>query len=267
MPGCQNGCHDGKRAFATTGTSCTKCHRAVAPPSVARADLPFSHAEHERRNVRIADCSSCHVLQPDGTLAASLHGKDHLPCATSGCHQTEFGSRTTKICGICHETSSPWAQPAPRTEKPNVHEWFQSMDHASHVRAAGTANSTCDGCHGNVPGGTPPPRGHRACASCHGRRQAPAMTDCTACHARTAPVRTTASAWSVATAFKHATHAADPRTARPTACIECHATIAQAKDLASIAAPTMQRCDSCHDGKLAFKATGFACARCHGGRP
>src|SRR4029077_19528709 len=94
----------------TTGTSCTKCHRATEPPVKARTDVPFSHAEHERRNLRIADCASCHVLEADGTLAATLRGKDHLPCAASGCHQTELGSRTTKICGICHATSSPWTK-------------------------------------------------------------------------------------------------------------------------------------------------------------
>ena len=26
------------------------------------------------------------------------------------------------------------------------------------------------------------------------------------------------------------------------------------------------RCGSCHDGKLAFKVTGFGCAKCHGVR-
>ena len=29
--------------------------------------------------------------------------KDHQPCANSGCHQPEFASKTTKICGVCHD--------------------------------------------------------------------------------------------------------------------------------------------------------------------
>jgi hypothetical protein len=28
----------------------------------------------------------------------------------------------------------------------------------------------------------------------------------------------------------------------------------------------MQGCGGCHDGKQAFKVTGFGCARCHGAR-
>ena len=260
MTSCRTGCHDGTHAFTTTGTSCTKCHRAADPPPAARADLGFSHALHERRSVRIADCASCHALETDGTLATPLHGKDHQPCATSGCHDTEFATRAPKICGICHATAAPWTKAVARPGGPESHEWFEDLDHASHLRTAGTTNSTCEGCH---VGGGAAPRGHRACASCHGSRARPAMTECAACHARTAPGHAAVSAWSVATTFKHATHAADPRTARPTPCVECHATIAGAKNLASVAAPTMQRCDGCHDGKLAFKSTGFGCARCH----
>jgi c(7)-type cytochrome triheme protein len=76
-----------------------------------------------------------------------------------------------------------------------------------------------------------------------------------------------ASPWNVAATFEHAKHAIDPRSHRPTACTACHTQIAAAKDMSSVALPRMADCDGCHDGKLAFKTTGFGCVRCHGAKP
>src|SRR6185436_11212482 len=44
----------------------------------------------------------------------------------------------------------------------------------------------------------------------------------------------------------------------------CHTQVAVAKDIVSLAPPRMADCDGCHDGRTAFKTTGFGCARCHG---
>ena len=116
--------------------------------------------------------------------------------------------------------------------KPVTVEWFQAMNHASHL--AGKP-ATCESCHGDKRTGAPRPRDHRACSICHAR-QAPVMTDCAACHTgtRSSPPP---SAWSVAATFAHTGHAVDPRSRKPTACTECHKQIAGAKDMASVAPP------------------------------
>jgi hypothetical protein len=275
MLDCQNACHNGaprvggKPVFSTVGTHCTKCHVATETPLKTRTDLQFLHAEHERRNVKIADCASCHTIQPDGLLAGPGMGKDHQPCAASGCHQTEFASKTTKICGVCHDQTAPWVKNQSRPGPIATHEWFEGMNHAAHLKA-GAANATCTSCHGDkLASGAVPPRGHKQCAECHAKGQAPAMTECAACHSRTPPAKAAVSTWAVGSNFKHELHAVDPRSSKPTACVECHGTIAKAKDLTTATMPAMAQCDGCHNGKQlangkpVFKTTGFDCARCH----
>ena len=265
MLGCQTRCHDGQKAFSATGTRCTTCHKSAAPAPSARRDVGFSHAEHAKHSVKIDDCASCHVLEGDGTLAAPLARKDHQPCASAGCHQTEFVARAPKICGICHETTAPWtrttARAVARTGGAGA-EWFEIMNHASHLAANKAAS--CETCHGDKRTGAEPPRDHRACTGCHGRGQPPAMIDCKACHAAARPAALAVSPWNVAATFDHVRHAIDPRSRKPTACAECHTRVAAATDMTAVTPPRMADCDGCHDGKTGFKTTGFGCARCHG---
>jgi hypothetical protein len=229
-----------------------------------RQDLGFLHGAHAGRNVQIQNCGQCHAVEADGRLTAPLAKKDHMPCAQSGCHQTEFASRTTKICGICHETASPWQRTTSRSKPPAKPEWFERIDHATHLAKLGTLNNACASCHGDKLAGAPEPRGHDACAPCHGRGQGPTMAQCAACHAQTPPPRAIVSEWSVRATFVHKQHAIDPRArGAATRCVECHKQIGAAKDLASIKAPAMADCEGCHDGKHQFKTTGFGCARCH----
>jgi hypothetical protein len=267
MLGCQASCHDGKRAFSTTGTTCTRCHQGGEPAQPVALAQPFSHASHAALHVAIADCSSCHSLSGDGTLQPPLAGKDHQPCAQSGCHQTEFASKKPAICGVCHDAVSPSQKAIARSSATSAKvEWFTSIDHAAHLKAAsaGSGNAACEQCHPGSAAASA--RGHLACAPCHGKGQAPAMTACAACHATSAPARAAVSRWSVAATFSHANHAEDPRKHAATACVECHANVPAATDLAAIRAPAMPTCDGCHDGKTAFKSTGFECARCHARR-
>jgi hypothetical protein len=79
--------------------------------------------------VNMDDCTTCHVLDNGGTLAAPLSRKDYQPCANAGCHQAEYLVREPKICGICHGTAAPWATVASR---PGL-EWLGAMSHASQV--------------------------------------------------------------------------------------------------------------------------------------
>jgi len=59
--------------------------------------------------------------------------------------------------------------------------------------------------------------------------------------------------WSTRAKFRHdANH-------RTESCDSCHRT----DDTPSLTPLMMRGCERCHDGVRAFKATGFACARCH----
>ena len=249
MMGCQAQCHDGVKSFSTTGTSCTRCHKGDDAP-IATTRQAFSHASHTNNKVQIAQCTSCHALDTEGMVAAPAHGKDHLPCSNPTCHQAEFASRTPMICGVCHDASSPWSKQLSRPlarkhgEQP---EWFQTINHAAHLKAwvtsgnagpgGANANTACASCHGGKGGGAVP-SGHGPCAACHNKGQLPAMTDCAACHARTAAARPPVSTWAVTATFKHETHVTDPRTKQPTTCVTCHVAVAGAKALAAVVAPT-----------------------------
>jgi c(7)-type cytochrome triheme protein len=263
MAACQSKCHDGQKAFSAVGTRCTTCHKASDPVAPVRQDLGFTHAAHAGRNVQIQNCAQCHAMDADGRLTAPLARKDHQPCAASGCHQTEFMSRTTKICGMCHESASPWQKAQSRARPAAKPEWFQRIDHASHLAKLGTGNNACASCHGDKLAGAPAPAGHDACAPCHSRGQPTSMTMCASCHVQAASARAGASEWSVRATFSHQQHATDPRSRAAARCTECHKQIGAAKDLASIKPPPMADCEGCHNGKLAFKTTGFDCARCH----
>ena len=271
------GCHDGGRAFNVVGTTCTKCHApsgSALPPPRTKADVVFSHDDHEHRyGVKMADCASCHAIKADGTIDRPGVDKDHQPCAASGCHAArDFSSKGATICGVCHDAAGAWAKTASRARTPSKLEWFQNINHAAHLK---NPNVQCETCHGTkLNAATTAPHNHDDCAPCHGKGQQPPIAACAACHSKVAPVRATASAWSVAKAFDHGKHGRDNKAAPPT-CVSCHASVPAATKLADITAPrmltegTVKGCDTCHDGKsringkVVFKTTGFACAKCH----
>lgn len=267
MPGCMK-CHDGSgttgHAFSAIGTTCTKCHKNSQDPAIpARADQVFSHDVHRKsHNAQLDNCTTCHALDADGQVAPPGQKKDHKSCSASGCHEREFMNKGPKICGACHETLSPWTKATARVRTLPASEYHEAIDHSAHLKPG--TGATCETCHGDKMSGGKPPTGHKACAQCHNKQKNPPMTECAACHLRGAQgAKPPASEWSVAHTFKHETHAVDRRNGGKTACAECHDRVATAKDLASIPMPKMQRCDGCHDGKVAFKSTGFGCARCH----
>lgn len=268
MLGCMAKCHDGQKAFSAVGTKCTSCHRGNEPAPAARTDFAFAHSTHANRNVKINDCGTCHGVEADGRLSPPLAKKEHMPCAASGCHQTEFASRTTKICGVCHDTVAPWQRNQARSKPSPKPEWFETIDHAKHLEKTGTGNGACTSCHGEKLAGGAKPGSHDGCIGCHAKIARPAMSECAACHLKVAPQRPARSEWSVAAQFQkidgHAKHATDPRTKRPAQCLDCHAGVRTAKNLAQIKPSTMAECDAaCHNGKTSFKTTGFECARCH----
>lgn len=266
MASCQTRCHNGKTAFSATGTRCTQCHRGTQPPAPITKVVAFTHGKHAARKMAISDCATCHAAQPGGELAPTLAAKDHAPCANSGCHQNEFMTREPRICGMCHQSATPWhkALAMPRSSGADS-EWAGTMNHFTHLvttSTGGSSNVTCTGCHGDLLAGGKPPEGHAACASCHARSKRPLMGECAACHVPL-PAGTPRSEWSVRATFAHVTHAKDPRSGGTPACIGCHTNVASAKTRAELTPPKMEDCESCHNGNTAFKTTGFDCARCH----
>jgi hypothetical protein len=275
MESCLKSCHDGSKqngkAFSAVGTKCTTCHQSAGGLTMpVTKGVTFSHEAHSKRNTKIeGHCQDCHSVAADGAVLAPNTGKDHAPCANAGCHQTEFMSKTTKICFVCHEDSPvPWKKLQARMQDPSPkQEFFENISHASHLQKKGTTNAACTDCHGDKLGGGKAPKDHQACAECHGKG-APAhpMSECDKCHSRNAVARPKISEWSVASTFDHKRHANDSRpTSRGTAqCVGCHAEIGKSTSLATMAKPKMQSCEAgCHNGKVSFKTTGFDCAKCH----
>jgi hypothetical protein len=271
MQTCIDGCHDGKKgAFNADGTTCTRCHHGngaiTGAPPATRTDMAFSHEAHRKRNFNVDDCSQCHTVEKDGKINPPNIGKDHAPCANSGCHQPEFASRTPKICGACHDNAAPWMKATARLRTDQKREFFGAINHQAHLKIAGKNNDACQGCHGNKLQDQPGPKEHEGCATggkCHGGNSAPQMSDCKLCHKNEASERMAVSEWSVVATFKHSTHATDARNKQQTQCALCHAEVPNATELKTLRLPVMKLCDSCHDGKTSFKTTGFECARCH----
>ena len=142
---------------------------------------------------------------------------------------------------------------------------------------------------------------HTQCSSCHAELAEPHMLDCSSCHKSTVSRFSSVSSqpseaskrimkmgepWRVREKFAHKDHQRDIRTAqlrssegggsieeawgrydaataRELACSTCHVKVAMLEDLSN-SRPQMKGCaESCHNGKWAFKATGFECLRCH----
>lgn len=239
------------------------------------AEVRFSHEVHAGRGVKIDDCGGCHVLGADGRAAPPTSKTPHQPCATAGCHAEQYWSRTPTICVVCHDDIDPSKKQPARLVRRERTEFGGEINHASHAgaRVSGQGpNGACVACHGDPYKKAAAPEGHAVCAPCHGKSgaggAAPTMQTCGGCHTRDAKGGgggKPRSAWSVAATFDHGDHDKDPRkgaSGAPT-CTECHSTVAKATTIRAIKAPTMQTCDGCHDGKHAFKTTGFGCAKCH----
>ncbi len=238
------------------------------------AEIRYSHEVHTKRGVDQGVCENCHVLDEKYTVLAPTLGKDHMPCADSECHASEFFSKEPMICVVCHTDARPWIKQKAELKQRRRSDFGGDLSHKTHAgaRVGGRgANGACKKCHGNVFGGTPARAGHDDCAPCHEKQSAPAMGECGGCHklgARKARVKAKTSEWGVAALFAHNTHGKDPTAnGAETKCTTCHQTIPTANKLAEIRNPTMRSCDACHDGEAAFKTTGFECYRCHGEKP
>lgn len=254
------GCHDAKAAFPTTA-ACTRCHQDVPAIKfvVARPERAFSHEQH-LPVVAFVTCSTCHPIAKSGEVGIA----NHTVCAT--CHAEDFGSRTPRTCGACHDATEPWRKLVPDRPSLPASDFGASLDHGKHP-------SSCATCHSLTTAATQlrPPRGHASCTgkSCHAVSAGPApqMASCGSCHelglSAQREAQRQAAKWSVRETFSHAKHerASD---GNPLPCVACHLDMRGA-DLMSLATPPKSACVPCHDGKTSFKLTGTGCTRCHPG--
>jgi len=251
-------CHDGKQAFGVT-TACTKCHAAPTDKfEVARPEARFRHDAVHATTVASEPCTTCHVLD---AKTGEVKVAGHAACTQ--CHASDFGERTPKKCGACHNATEPWRHLRADRAPPDRTEFGAMIDHGIHKGA-------CASCHSLRTTTTQlrTPRGHAACAGsgCHAVTDgaAPQLADCTACHrlglAAERLAKRIAQPWSVRLAFDHVPHAKSSDGAT-VACTSCHTSLVG--PVSELAAPAKAACAGCHDGGTAFKLTGTTCRRCH----
>lgn len=265
-------CHDGKKSFSIVGTSCRRCHieRATIAEARPRAMNRYDHGEHAQ-HLGDMPCARCHKLDKKGAPLPPASG--HAPCADAGCHRDDFLSRAPKTCGGCHVGIEPWrklhydAVIRPDTEFGAV---FSHRAHIVDCKKAGGCAGACESCH-RADRGMRAARDHRSCvgSGCHLSRggPGPAMIQCERCHQRDLEARIQAQRldkpWSVRARFRHGPHETDPRTGAALRCDACHSDIERSTAMADIPTPAKATCLPCHNGTIAFKATGHSCARCH----
>ncbi len=256
--------------FVLVGDSRADDDEAATEPPAASEVVRFGHKMHQGKGVKVDDCQTCHGIK-GSTVEPVTRGKDHQPCNNSGCHADEYMSREPKICVVCHDTNEPWVKQTARIRDLDSSEFGGEISHKTHqgnkTRQGGIK---CASCHGDVYSASESkPDSHAVCGSCHQGGLHPLMSECGECHklGYQDKLRKDRSAYTVRVRFEHSDHDRDPREkGRGSApdCKTCHTDVAQASTLAEIPSPTMESCDACHDGKLAFKTTGFGCVKCHG---
>jgi c(7)-type cytochrome triheme protein len=261
-------CHDGDKAFSTTGPHCRACHNRPAIEPEVRAQT-LARFDHEGHGVAAAGCDRCHVLDARGRPKPPA--ADHAPCADGACHRQEFSSLTPKICGVCHVGNEPWrGLHFDRPPRPDT-EFGARFSHQAHSRRYGVTR-TCADCHRRADGARALglSRDHDSCMGdgCHAHDSgAPRLEQCDSCHVvgliSTRARQRKRARWTVRARFRHAPHDRDPRTGAALACTACHQDVQRAMRMDDTPTPTKSSCQPCHDGILAFKVTGHGCTRCH----
>jgi hypothetical protein len=236
----------------------------LAAPPESYDRFSDKHAEVE--------CNSCHLRSKANEWEhVRFPKKNHKPCESSGCHPgqlVKFDPRKPKYCRTCH-VAGPGGRGInihkvvyPPYRKGEETQWgLASSNHAAHIETG-----KCETCHvANAKDRTPDMifTGHSGCATCHGEKEKPLMSDCKSCHLKKAA--DTALASGVATPYrvtKRFTHAGHAEKSKKDECSVCHANAKVPKGkIAPL--PSMADCTTCHDGDQAFDAVGSTCRRCH----
>ncbi len=245
-----HGCHSDRRNHkGALGVQCQLCHDVGGWKSVKHEAAQHHLALVGKHSLQ---CTSCHA------------GGTHLtPTTTCGdCHKRPH-SGTRSPCETCHILDN-WKTVAFR------HTYSPELLPGKHRTAA------CLACHPafQFKGTT------TQCESCHSKdKPHEELGGCKRCHSalswknvapvpdrQIAPDRQIVaeqpSNFRVKSKFDHVTHERQvkARGMKPN-CVSCHGGLSFDKR------PTMQACESCHDGKSAFDALGTQCDRCHQAPP
>jgi len=176
-------CHNGKRAFAVTGT-CDRCHKGLKPKDITftlkgTAPATFSHAVH----TQAYSCKECHTkLFPykavvgKATMADMAAGKS---CGT--CHNGKDVFASSGDCDKCHKG----LKPGKITFKTNAGE--ATFSHEFHLQTY-----KCADCHtkifpykaGKTKATMVDMEGGKSCGTCHnkGKDAFSVQDDCVKCH-------------------------------------------------------------------------------------
>jgi hypothetical protein len=230
----------------------------------------FSHRTHEKADGKLR-CEGCHASETDGRLRPT--GLEHKPCNDAACHAAEFRTKDSALCFSCHASNDPAIKNPPKSGFAS-HELSSTFSHKDHLAREPKNGPRCAACHARESGQSPPalPPGmvapeHVVCGACHAERSKPLMPDCKGCHAlrNAEAAKPAASGWRVSKKFSHQKHHIDARSpGTPLDCELCHAGAGSVPVGSRPSRPKMALCaESCHNGTVAFKATGFECLKCH----
>lgn len=244
-------CHDGKTAFAVTG-SCEKCHPG-APADIFfstkdAGKVPFSHMKHRS----LFACSDCH-----NKIVASGQAARRFTMA-----EMEKG----KSCGACHDGKTAFSVKNCSKCHPVKEILFTDdarFNHDKHLSAY-----SCNDCHNQIYStGNDNKRftmsqmeKGASCGSCHdGATVFSVKGDCNKCHNSTVnvvfKVKETGD-----TVFSHSVHSS------LFSCVDCHNKIFVAgkgsKRSTMAEMEKGQSCGTCHNDKSAFGVKSD-CQKCH----
>jgi hypothetical protein len=277
----------GRRAAAVTNNPPTESSPALMkarlflPPAPPPQDYSkFSHSyprDHAALSGRWS-CSICHTRR-DNSLEPKF--PEHKDCI--GCHQTQFTTPGSPLCGICHQPEGLNQQNPPLRKFPALKSFNAEFDHAQHTTGAAEARAAqgCVACHAparrgiakTIPAGL---GAHQTCYQCHtpGRQSGGVdISACGACHGPGRYARTSTQARSFSLGFSHLTHGARQNLN----CESCHVVArrgaAQGRQVSStfpaqhFPRTRAQSCASCHNGQRTFGENNFNdCKRCHAGQ-
>jgi hypothetical protein len=235
----------GARAHAAL--ACVSCHRDEAPPGHDRCarchPAIFEPAALSGGDRAEPPCAACHAQAPLRVLPARFSHRVHLD---RGRMEQVVGFHVG--CEDCHALPAEAGSELPGAEGERVPRRVGELPGSGGRRGAAT-HADCARCHdgrGNALGtvateaGLPPVT--------HGDGPAPRLRDCRGCHAGDEPLEIRRKLVGETIRFSHQSHERD-RVGRVIPCNACHETAAQARTVADIEPPAMQRCTLCHDDR------------------
>lgn len=244
-------CHDGKTAFAVTG-SCEKCHLSSPPNPVFKikdaGTVSFSHSRHNSKYA----CSQCHnqIFAPGVASKRFTMGDMNKGKSCGACHDGKIAFSVSS-CSKCHPVKEVLFSDDARFNHDKHLAMYSCSDCHSQLFVAGPGNKRV--LMSEMEKGL-------SCGSCHdGSTVFSVKGDCDKCHKSTVDIVFKVKETG-ATTFSHNVHKS------MYSCTECHNKIFRAgKESIRAGMADMEKgssCGTCHDGKTAFSVKSD-CQKCH----